>query len=305
MKPRRAIGRPAASRPRVGEIAELLRAPAAFSAVGDALVGTYAGGPVTVRQHFLPIASVLIYAGGMGLNDWADREIDADERPERPIPSGRVPAGTAFRISTGLLGAGILVAGLTNGRRGLVRAAILAGTVVVYDTVAKDTPAGSWVMAACRSLNVLLGAGSLPAALSPALTIGAHTVAVTELSRAEVHGAESTLPENVRLAVAGVAAAATVAGRRPKNRVLCLAGRAAGAVSAYRYLAKAVPPLNRAVAEPTGTRIRDAVRANLGALIPLQAALIARTGHLVPAAFVAALEPAQQQVIRRLRGDTT
>lgn len=286
-------------------IAELLRAPAAFSAIGDPLVGAYAGGRVRARQLVLPLSSVLIYAGGMGLNDWADRAIDAEERPERPIPSGRLTADEAFRISVGLLSAGVLVAGLLDGRRGFTRGTLLAGAVVAYDTVAKDTPAGSWVMAACRSLNVLLGAGSLPAALSPALTIGAHTLAVTELSKAEVHGAEPALPEGVRTAVAAVAALTTFTGRNSDHRILRLAGRAGAAVSAYRYLAKALPPLNQAIEEPTGDRIRDAVRATLGALIPLQAALIARTGNLAPAAVVAALEVGQGQVIRRLRGDTT
>lgn len=290
---------------KAGVIAELLRAPAAFSAVGDPLVGAYAGGPVRVRQLLLPIASVLIYAGGMGLNDWADREVDAVERPERPIPSGRITAEEALGLSAGLLGLGVLVAGLLEGRRGLTRAGLLAGTVVAYDTVAKNTPAGSWVMAACRSLNVLLGAGSVTAALSPALTIGAHTVAVTELSKAEVHGAGPDLPEGVRTAVAAVAAATLAAGRNSDNRLLRVAGRAGAGAAAYRYLTKALPLLDRAIEDPTGSRIRDAVRASLGALIPLQAALIARTGHLGPAAAVASLEVAQQQVIRRLRGDTT
>ncbi|HHV20949.1 MAG TPA: UbiA family prenyltransferase [Propionibacterium sp.] len=295
---------PTSAREKAKVIAELLRAPAAFSAIGDPLVGAYAGGPIETRRLFLPLTSVLIYAGGMGLNDWADREIDAEERPERPIPSGQLSAGEAFRVSTGLIGAGVLVAGLLDGARGFRRAAVLAATVAAYDTVAKDTPAGAWVMAACRSLNVLLGAGSCHA-LAPALTIGAHTVAVTELSKAEVHGAEASLPAGVRIAVGAVAAAATVTGRSHDKPVLTVLGRAGAAVSAYRYLAKAIPPLNRAIDEPTGTRIRAAVRANLGALIPLQAALIARTGNLIPAAVVAALEPAQQQVIRRMRGDTT
>ncbi|WP_432560508.1 SCO3242 family prenyltransferase [Granulicoccus sp. GXG6511] len=296
---------PASGAEKARVVAELLRAPAAFSAIGDPLVGAFSGGPVNGRQLMLPLTSVLIYAGGMGLNDWADREIDAEERPERPIPSGRLTAGEAFRISTGLIGAGVLVAGLLNGPRGFGRAAVLAATVAAYDTVAKDTPAGAWVMAACRSLNVLLGAGSLRAAVAPALTVGAHTVAVTELSKAEVHGSDPTLPAGVRIAVGAVAAVTPVTGRWSDRPVLNVLGRAGAAVSAYRYLTKTIPPLNRAVAEPTGARIRDAVRSNLGALIPLQAALIARTGNVVPALAVAALEPAQKQVIRRLRGDTT
>ena len=38
----------------------------------------------------LALAFSLLYTGGMYLNDAFDRDIDARERPERPIPSGRV-----------------------------------------------------------------------------------------------------------------------------------------------------------------------------------------------------------------------
>lgn len=289
---------------KTADVLELLRAPAAFSAVGDPLTGAYAAGPVETRQLLLPVASVLIYAGGMGLNDWSDRELDAEERPERPIPSGRVAPDQALAISAGLLGGGVLWAALVGGRSGALRAALLAGTVIAYDTLAKDTPLGSWVMGACRSLNVLLGASS-PAAIAPALTIGAHTVAVTELSRREVTGADRSLPEGVRIAVAGVSGAAVLGGRNHPHPLRTVLGRVAAAASTYRYLDKAIPPLSRAIERPGADRIRDAVRANLGALIPLQATLIARTGNLVPAAAVASLELAQRQVVRRLRGDTT
>ena len=51
----------------------------------------------------------------MYLNDAFDREIDARERPERPIPSGRIGAGPVFAIGFGLLAAGVLGRG---GRRG-------------------------------------------------------------------------------------------------------------------------------------------------------------------------------------------
>jgi hypothetical protein len=291
---------------RGSDVLELLRAPAAFSAVGDSLVGAYAGGSVRPRQLLTPIASVLIYAGGMGLNDWADREIDAVERPERPIPSGRISPQEAVGISTGLLAGGVAMASIVGGARGAARGGILAVAVVLYDTVAKETPVGPWVMATCRALDVLLGAGSLRSAVGPALTVGAHTVAVTYLSRAEVSGAERWLPESVRVVVAGLAAVATLGGRaHSSDRALRVLGRVAATGAAARYLTKALPPLNRAVQDPDAARIRDAVRANLGAMIPLQAALIARTGRLVPAAFVASLEVAQRQVIRRLRGDTT
>src|SRR5262245_63491269 len=48
-------------------------------------------------------AGSLFYSGGMALNDAFDAEIDARERPERPIPSGRVSRGTVLALGFGML----------------------------------------------------------------------------------------------------------------------------------------------------------------------------------------------------------
>lgn len=53
------------------------------------------------------IASVSLYAGGVVLNDYFDREIDAKERPERPIPSGKVSKEFALLMGTILLLIGV------------------------------------------------------------------------------------------------------------------------------------------------------------------------------------------------------
>ncbi|WP_344980642.1 UbiA family prenyltransferase, partial [Streptosporangium fragile] len=85
-------------------VLELVRAPAALSVPGD----TMAGAPAAGRRATpgLAAASVLLYWAGMALNDWSDREIDAVERPERPIPSGRVSPRGALGLAAGLTGAG-------------------------------------------------------------------------------------------------------------------------------------------------------------------------------------------------------
>ena len=72
----------------------------------------------------LAAAFSLLYTGGMYLNDAFDREVDARERPERPIPSGRVRAGSVFAIGFGLLGMGIADRG---GRRARLRRAEVSG----------------------------------------------------------------------------------------------------------------------------------------------------------------------------------
>ncbi|OXM44424.1 4-hydroxybenzoate polyprenyltransferase, partial [Amycolatopsis thailandensis] len=85
---------------------ELVRAPAALTVLGDTVAGSAAAGlKMTGRRLLLPLSSVAFYWAGMALNDWADRNLDARERPERPIPSGRVSAGAALTTGAALTAA--------------------------------------------------------------------------------------------------------------------------------------------------------------------------------------------------------
>ena len=56
--------------------------------VGAAISG--AGEPNWFVLPWLLLSSAGLYLGGMVLNDVFDARLDAVERPERPIPSGRV-----------------------------------------------------------------------------------------------------------------------------------------------------------------------------------------------------------------------
>ncbi|MGW5016514.1 UbiA family prenyltransferase, partial [Micromonospora chalcea] len=87
---------------RLADLAELVRAPAALSVPGDVLSGAAAAGALDRRTPALAGASVLLYWAGMAANDWADRRLDAVERPERPIPSGRVRPAVALGVASGL-----------------------------------------------------------------------------------------------------------------------------------------------------------------------------------------------------------
>ena len=57
----------------------------------------------------LGLAMTAFYVGGMYLNDYFDREIDARERPGRPINAGEITAGAVSLIGFGLLALGILL----------------------------------------------------------------------------------------------------------------------------------------------------------------------------------------------------
>ncbi|MCO8274962.1 UbiA family prenyltransferase [Actinoplanes sp. TRM 88003] len=201
---------------RLRDLAELVRAPAALSVPGDTVAGAAASGGLRRSTPGLAAASVCLYWGGMAANDWADRELDAHERPERPIPSGRIGAGQALLAAAGLTAAGVGLAALAGGRRAAAVAVPLAGAVWIYDLWAKNTAAGPPMMALCRGLDVLLGAsgGDVRRAVPAALTVAAHTYTVTALSRHEVSGATPALPLSTLAGTVGVAAAAAAAKSR-------------------------------------------------------------------------------------------
>ncbi|MBM2615603.1 UbiA family prenyltransferase [Actinoplanes sp. LDG1-06] len=277
-------------RPRLRDLAQLVRAPAALSVPGDTIAGAAAAGGVRPSTPALAAASVCLYWGGMAANDWADRELDARERPERPIPSGRVRPGQALLTAAGLTAAGVGLAALSGGRRAAAVAVPLAATVWAYDLWAKNTPAGPAFMAACRGLDVLLGAsgGNMRRAVPSALTVAAHTYTVTELSRREVSGATSALPLTTLAGTAAVAA--TAAGRRPGPAGLLAAWYAAGYGTAQA----------RAAAEPTAGRIRAAVGAGITDLPTLQGALTTRAGSPTYGIGLALLAPLARRLARKV-----
>jgi 4-hydroxybenzoate polyprenyltransferase len=297
---------------------ELVRAPAALSVLGDTLAGASAAGHrLTPRRLALPAASACLYAGGMALNDWADREVDATERPERPIPSGRVTPGHALAVAAGLGAAGLVLARLGGGRPALAIAVPLAGCVWLYDAVLKDSAAGPLAMAACRGLDVLLGAGAaqLRPALPAAAALAAHTAGVTVLSRGEVHGTTRAVAAAVA-AGTGAVAAGVLAGpwdgaRAPADvpasaRAGGRPGRARGPVAATvtattAYLAACLPAQVAAAREPSAAHARSATGAGIRAMVPLQAAWAARTGNPGTAAALGVVAAAGT-LLRRAAG---
>jgi 4-hydroxybenzoate polyprenyltransferase len=279
---------------RLRDVIELVRAPAALSVPGDAVAGAAAAGALGPGTAGLAAASVCLYWGGMAANDWADREVDAKERPGRPIPSGRVTPGTALGVAVGLTAAGLGLAALTGGRRALGVAAPLAGAVWAYDLWLKNTSAGPFAMAACRGLDVMLGAstGRPRRAVVPALTVAAHTYTVTALSRKEVDGAEPALPAATLAGTAAVALAASATGQGKRGLLAAaLAGWYARSYGAAQV---------KALHEPTSGNVRAAVSAGITGLPSLQGALTARAGAPIVAVAVAAAAPLGRRLARRI-----
>jgi 4-hydroxybenzoate polyprenyltransferase len=271
---------------RPGALAELVRAPAALSVPGDVVAGAGAAGVLDRRTAGLACASVCLYWAGMAANDWADRDLDAVERPHRPIPSGRISAPAALGVAGALTAAGLAIAGAAGGRRALAVAGPLAAAVWAYDLKAKNTGAGPVAMAACRALDVLLGAstGRVARALPAALTVGVHTYTVTALSRGEVAG---TRPRVAAATLATTAAVALTTASGPTSTVLA-------ADYARRYGAAQA----RVLADPVAPRVRAAVGAGITALPALQGALTARAGSPLAGLLVAAAAPLGRRLAR-------
>ncbi|MBD7952463.1 UbiA family prenyltransferase [Oerskovia sp. Sa4CUA1] len=320
---------------------DLVRAPAVLSVLGDTLAGAAAGGRLGParpaagagtdvrpwRLALLPLSSACLYAGGMALNDYADRELDAVERPERPLPSGRVSPAQALGVASGLTVVGLALAGVGGGRRSFALAVPLAASVWTYDLVAKNHATGPAVMAACRGLDVLMGAGlgRVRAALPAAAALTVHTAGVTVLSRGEVHGTTQPVAAAVAAGTVGVAGAVTVGALRSLRtrptaalasapsavrssggqvdtlgRARAVVSAAAALVSAGVYVASCLPHQAAAVGSPDAKNAFAATKAGIRSMVPLQAALAARGGSLGSVAVLAGVELAGRAL--RARG---
>jgi hypothetical protein len=341
MKDRKAVFRfGSRSAVRLADLALLVRAPAALSVPGDVIAGAAAAGrPLSARTLGIVGSSVCLYWAGMALNDYADATVDAVERPDRPVPSGRVPRRTALAVAGGLTAAGLGLAAAAGGRRSVFAALPLAGLVWAYDLKLKSTPAGGAAMAGARILDVLAGAlvpgpgaASVGAALRraavPAALVGAHTGTLMALSRHEIAGAQARVPA-ATLAVSTATALAAAVPVTGSQRSAAIRRRSSAAPSwlvaqfpaplrgatatpseklrtglvaagALAYLGTYGTAQARAVQEPSGENVRRAVGAGILGLMPLQAALTARAGSPAVAAALGVVHPLARRLARRI-----
>ncbi|WP_284436346.1 SCO3242 family prenyltransferase [Streptomyces sp. TUS-ST3] len=341
--------------------AELLRVSALFSVPGDALAGAAATGLRPGRGTAYAVgASLCLYEAGMALNDWADRDEDAVERPQRPIPSGRIAPAAALTAAGILTAAGLTLAARA-GRPALAVASALTATVWAYDLRLKHTPAAPAAMATARALDLVLGAtatmsgpsrktvggasfgrnaagtapsgrkavgtaspadralpgrppagGPEPKSLmsrqgqgagqsgapgtalrvgAPALALAAHTYAVTAVSRHEAYGGSTLTP----LAALGATTTLGLLLARTQPTAGPLA-----ALTAAAYVRTAALPCLHAALNPSAPLTQRAVGGGIRAMIPLQAALAARSGARLTPVAVLGLVPMARALARRV-----
>jgi 4-hydroxybenzoate polyprenyltransferase len=274
----------------VAGIVELLRPPNVFTAIADSLAGLALGHAgllaVPSRGFWLVPASASLYLGGMALNDYFDREVDARERPERPIPSGAVPPSVAGALGAGLLAAGLLFA-WGAGAGPLLVAIPLAAAIVIYDGLLKGTPIGFLNMGLCRGLNLAMPLALAPSALAPAawlapLFLTAYVSVLTYLARDEVAG------NPLARARRGVAAMAAVGGMMAGS-LAAMRSSLAGWIFLLLVIARATSLFGPLRENPSGPATGRAIGGGILLIPLLDATFVAAGGSLLSAILVAAL----------------
>lgn len=173
-----------------------LRAPNLLTVPGDPLAGfllaSWPGvGPSAPSPWPSLLASLCLYCAGLLSNDFFDREEDARERPQRPLPQGWITPGTALYTAMFLTGIGIILAACSS-LHSMFTALLLAAVVWAYNAGGKrHVHAGPYLMGLCRALSLLLGAtafGMRGLAVLPILAAGGlffYIAAVTRIAQNE------------------------------------------------------------------------------------------------------------------------
>jgi 4-hydroxybenzoate polyprenyltransferase len=271
----------------IGSLFKLTRFPLVFTAAADSAVGAaLAGRNLLHSTSWIPavLASSLLYAGGMVLNDVADLDRDRRLHPERPLPSGRVDAGTAGLFATALFFLAVLAASFGGGTA-FVWTAGMAALIAGYDCVFKHISwAGSVAMAAIRGANLGLGAvvaGADPRTQAfpwaPVAVLAAFVLVLTAWSTREDRPREGR--GLLAILGAGLVLVPISGALLPRS-----VPWAAGAASLW-----ILPWVLRALVRPDRERLMQVVRWGVLGIIPLDASFLAADGRWMEAAAVAGL----------------
>jgi 4-hydroxybenzoate polyprenyltransferase len=223
---------------------ELLRVPNLPTVASNAVLGAWLGFAAQGRLPSLPFAGwpdsgaaathafefrdlfvivhlaaglCALYLVGLVLNDLFDLATDRRERPNRPLPSGRIAPWQAMLAVLGLLAAGVWLLLSVNRSPllvGLVSALVAA--IVLYDLLHRHVGLAVVLPALCRGLAVLVaavatfpsgafedrwlpvGGRELAVVLVPAAVLAIFVLAVSLVARREV---EAASPQGGRVAV--------------------------------------------------------------------------------------------------------
>lgn len=298
---------------------ELSRAPNLLTVPGDPAAGfilalAVGGASVSgVKLVAAMLASLALYLAGLYLNDVRDSAEDARDRPQRPIPSGRIGLARAKNAGFGAMALGLAAASFA-GSATLLLALVLASSILAYTFRIKDHPAwGPINMGLCRGLSFMMGAAAgggagSPMLLASALLVTLYIGEVSRLAREEteprhLRSVDALLPGVVLLLGLGVVLAVAPAWR---TGLLGYAALSAG-LCAVVLVAGAGRAVSRLIRSAEWTTLRTALPRSvglfLGAQLFVQAALIMAAGagaaSAIPGAALCLLWPVNRWLGRR------
>ncbi len=288
-------------RPKLIAYLQLIRLPNVLTAAADSLAGwLLVGGSLAQLGRWLPIvsASMVLYASGTTLNDVFDIEVDRDERPGRPLPSGRASITAAAWLG----GLGLLLGPVLALAGGSLPAAAVAVTLAIfilaYDAGVKHSLVGPAFMGACRGLNLLMGMAQAPdlggaIAWSAAAAYGLFVAGITVISRFETHeGDRRGLVAGLTildLALLGLGAVALAHQRFPYPA----SGRPLIPLEGILAIALIALVVNQAataaIKQPTPRSIQKTVKTGILSLVWLNVGLVAAVRGIEPAAVIASI----------------
>jgi 4-hydroxybenzoate polyprenyltransferase len=209
-----------------------------------------------------------------------DVQQDRQERPTRPIVSGRVPMWAAVLLGVILLAAGVAMAS-TVAAWSLFIAGCLVPAILGYDAMQKRTPLGPLGMGLCRFLNVMLGASDYQwhakvffwgnPQITCAIALSIYIVGVTWFARTEARqSSRAQLVLALIVLLGGIGGLAWLIGYRPSElRNPMIAYLMLGMVAANLTIRGAT-----AIADPTPARVQPMIKLMLLSYVMLCATMV-------------------------------
>jgi 1,4-dihydroxy-2-naphthoate octaprenyltransferase len=272
---------------------QLIRPANVITAIADILAGIALAGALNWQDYgnnilFLCLATAGLYAGGIVFNDVFDAKLDAEERPERAIPSGKVSLRSATVFGIILFLTGIISAFQVNSTSGFLAISI-AFLALLYNWIGKHHPVlGPVNMGLCRGLNLLLGISIISAMLSEWYLLAAfpliYIAAITMISRGEVHGGKTLV-----LYFAGFLYFIVAAGQLYVAGTMSSIPITLPVIALFLFLI--FKPLILAIKKPSGPNIGKSVKAGVLSLIVMDAACVSISGNILPVLIVLLLLP--------------
>ncbi len=281
---------------------QLMRPANLVTAIADILAGLslakfiFSTDTLSIQTVILLcISTVGLYGGGVVFNDVFDATLDAIERPERAIPSGKITKQKATILGILLLIIGIFCASMVS-FESMIIAFTVAVLALIYDKFGKHHAFfGPINMGLCRGGNLLLGMSVIMSSLHELWWIGIipvlYIAAITMISRGEVHGSNQSILYFAGFLYLIVSISQIIMSYQFGNLFITLP-------FVFLHIFLIFKPLIVAVQNPIGSNIGKAVKAGVLALIVMDAAWVSTSGNFQLAIGVLLLLPLSIKIAR-------